>query len=257
MKSLHPHRHVDVDALRLGSALMLIAQSGQPVCADAQAPQDYVQSVIDALCDLSSRDPLTGLSNRRAFCHVMEQELDRVARLGDDALLLMVDVDHFKPVNDVHGHLAGDKVLQQMAQRLLTCIRPMDSVARFGGEEFAVVLPNCSHSYSTVVAERIRQAVEAQPFELGDGKTLSLTVSVGGAFAPQWVRSGVSLWVERADRQLYRAKKEGRNRVCLEETFDTVVSTEEKELLYGALNLTGLANGHATDPEHHTSVGQS
>lgn len=236
---------------------MLIAQSGQPVCADAQAPQDYVQSVIDALCDLSSRDPLTGLSNRRAFCHVMEQELDRVARLGDDALLLMVDVDHFKPVNDVHGHLAGDKVLQQMAQRLLTCIRPMDSVARFGGEEFAVVLPNCSHSYSTVVAERIRQAVEAQPFELGDGKTLSLTVSVGGAFAPQWVRSGVSLWVERADRQLYRAKKEGRNRVCLEETFDTVVSTEEKELLYGALNLTGLANGHATDPEHHTSVGQS
>lgn len=235
---------------------MLIAQSGQPVCPDPGAPQDYVQSVIDALCDLSSRDPLTGLSNRRSFCHVMEQELDRVARLGDDALLLMVDVDHFKQVNDAYGHVAGDAVLRQLAGRLLTCIRPMDSVARFGGEEFAVVLPNCSHSYSTVVAERIRLAVESLPFELGDGKTLSLTVSVGGAYAPQWVRSGVSLWVERADRQLYRAKNEGRNRVCLEETFDTVVSTEEKELLYGALNLAGLANGYGAEPAHHAQAGQ-
>jgi diguanylate cyclase (GGDEF)-like protein len=256
MKSLPTNRNVDVDALSLGSALMLIAQSGQAVRADPHAPQDFVQSVIDALCDLSSRDPLTGLANRRSFTQVMEQELDRVARLGDDALLLMVDVDHFKQVNDTHGHLAGDAVLKQLAARLLACVRPMDSVARFGGEEFAVVLPNCSHSYSMVVAERIRTTMERTPFELGDGVSLHLTVSVGGTFAPQWVRSDVALWVERTDRQLYRAKHEGRNRVCLEETFDTVVSTEEKELLYGALNLGGLANGYAAASEHNSEVGQ-
>lgn len=202
-------------------------------------PQAFVQSVIDALCSLSSRDALTGLANRRSFAQAMERELDRVARMGDEALLLMVDIDHFKQVNDTHGHLVGDEVLRQLSQRLLDCVRPMDTVARFGGEEFAVVLPNCSHTYGEVVAERIRRSVEEKPFHISPGPSLNLTVSVGGAYAPQWIRSEAAIWTERADRQLYRAKREGRNGVCLEETFDTVVSIEEKELLYGALNLGG------------------
>ncbi|MBA4256073.1 MAG: GGDEF domain-containing protein [Polaromonas sp.] len=201
--------------------------------------QAFVQSVIDALCSLSSRDSLTGLANRRSFAQAMERELDRVARMGDEALLLMVDIDHFKQVNDTHGHLVGDEVLRQLSQRLLECVRPMDTVARFGGEEFAVVLPNCSHTYGEVVAERIRRSVEEKPFHIKPGLSLDLTVSVGGAYAPQWIRSEAAIWTERADRQLYRAKREGRNGVCLEETFDTVVSIEEKELLYGALNLGG------------------
>lgn len=158
---------------------MLIEQSGQQVPADPQHPQNFVQSVIDALCDLSSRDPLTGLSNRRSFTHVLEQELDRVARLGDDALLLMVDVDHFKRINDTHGHVVGDAVLRQLAARLLECVRPMDTVARFGGEEFAIVLPNCSHSYAEVVAERVRQSVASLPICVA-GLSLPVTVSVGG-----------------------------------------------------------------------------
>ncbi len=228
-----------MEALRLDSALRLIEQSGQAVEAEGEMSQAFVQSVIDALCSLSSRDSLTGLANRRSFAQAMERELDRVARMGDEALLLMVDIDHFKQVNDTHGHLVGDEVLRQLSQRLLECVRPMDTVARFGGEEFAVVLPNCSHTYGEVVAERIRRSVEEKPFHIKPGLSLDLTVSVGGAYAPQWIRSEAAIWTERADRQLYRAKREGRNGVCLEETFDTVVSIEEKELLYGALNLGG------------------
>ena len=99
-----------------------------------------MQSVINALCQLSSHDVLTGLPNRRSFSQAMERELDRVARSGDVALLLMDDIDFFKHVNDTHGHLAGDEVLRQVAVRLLECVRPMDTVARYGGEEFVVLL---------------------------------------------------------------------------------------------------------------------
>lgn len=226
---------MDLDRLRLDTALRLIAQTGHPPSAADLAPLDYVQGVIDALCELSSHDVLTGLANRRSFAEVMDRELDRVARSGDVALLLMVDIDHFKRVNDTHGHVAGDEVLRQVALRLMDCIRPMDTVARFGGEEFAVVLPNCSYTYGEIVAERIRVAMATRPFALPNGVSLDLTVSVGGAYAPQWIRSEAAIWTERADRQLYRAKREGRNRVCMEETIDTVVSIEEKELLFGVL----------------------
>lgn len=236
MKTSPPERCVDIESLKLDSALRLIAQSGQPSLSVAQPPHTYVQSVIDALCSLSSHDALTGLANRRSFADAIERELDRVARSGDVALLLMVDIDHFKRVNDTHGHLVGDEVLKQVAARILSCVRPMDTVARFGGEEFAVVLPNCSYSYGNVVAERIRESMASGSIEVSPHLALPLTVSVGGAYAPQWIRSEAAIWIERADRQLYRAKREGRNTVCLEETIDTVVSTEEKELLYGALN---------------------
>jgi diguanylate cyclase (GGDEF)-like protein len=193
----------------------------------------WLQSVVDALCELSSRDPLTGLANRRHFEVALSREVDRVARAGEPALVLMCDIDRFKAVNDTHGHAAGDLVIQSVAQSLLECVRPMDTVARFGGEEFAIVLPNCPPTFGQQVAERIRRKVEQRVVSIGVSQTLGVTISIGGAYAPQWVRSSATLWIERADQQLYRAKAEGRNRACLETPPVSLVSAEEKVMLFG------------------------
>jgi diguanylate cyclase len=192
----------------------------------------WLQSLIDGLCDLSCRDALTGLVNRRTFQLTLDREVDRVARAGEPALMLMVDIDHFKRVNDVHGHAAGDLVLKAVAKALLDTVRPMDTVARVGGEEFAIILPNCPPAFAAAVAERVRRGVERAPAVLASGATLAVSVSLGGAFAPPWVRSSAALWVDRADQQLYRAKDSGRNRACLEQPAISQVSAEEKDLLF-------------------------
>lgn len=202
-----------------------------------ESPQAYLQGIIDGLCELSLRDPLTGLGNRRNFRAVQDRTIDGVARSGDPALLLMLDIDHFKQVNDTHGHPAGDRVLQAVAKSIASCVRPMDTVARYGGEEFSVVLPNCHTSFGATVAERIRATIEALVITISPSLTLKVTVSVGGAYAPEWVRSTAALWTERADVQLYRAKREGRNRVCLDHQQEIYVSAEEKNLLFGHLAL--------------------
>lgn len=207
-----------------------LAPSGREVNA-----LEYLQRVIDGLCELSLKDPLTGLANRRHFRAVLDRTIDMVARSGEPALLLMVDIDHFKAVNDTHGHPAGDLVLLAVAQTLAKCVRPMDTVARYGGEEFAVVLPNCHTFFGVTVAERIRQSIQNMSVPIASGQPINVTVSIGGAYAPEWVRSTASLWTERADVQLYRAKHEGRNRVILDTQQEIFVSAEEKNMLFGHL----------------------
>ena len=193
---------------------------------------DYLQAVIDALCELSSTDPLSGLLNRRAFQLVLERELDRVARSGEQALLLAVDIDHFKSFNDRYGHLAGDMVIRSVAQALQQSVRPMDAVARMGGEEFCVVCPNCLPTYAPVVAERIRAMVEETRITVSDTlPPLNVTVSCGGAFATPWIRGHSLEWLERADAHLYKAKHLGRNRISLESVSMPEVTAEEKGLL--------------------------
>ena len=220
-----------VPALQLEAALQLLGQSGceLPLRDDPA----WLQAVLDALCELSSRDALTGLANRRQFELALSREIDRVARAGEPALVLMIDIDHFKRVNDSRGHPAGDRVLQTVAQRLLECVRPMDTVARYGGEEFAVILPNCPPTFGRAVAERIRRQVEQHPVAVERGAPISVTISLGGAYAPQWVRSTAAMWLARADQLLYQAKLEGRNRTCLEQPPDVQVSAAEKSLLFG------------------------
>lgn len=229
---------VALHQLQLDDARALLERdTGTTLPSPSADPAAYLQGVIDGLCELSLKDPLTGLANRRHFRAMQERTIDGVARSGEPALLLMLDIDHFKKVNDTYGHLAGDHVLQAVAQCLIKCVRPMDTLARYGGEEFAVILPNCHTGYGSAVAERIRQTIEALEIDVAPGVRLHVTVSVGGAYAPEWIRSTTSLWTERADVQLYRAKTEGRNRVFLDHQQEIYVSAEEKNLLFGHLAL--------------------
>lgn len=232
------HQSVFLRDLRLSTAHSLVTQAGAPgLVLPNETPTRYLQAVIDGLCELSLRDPLTGLANRRHFRTVLEREIDRMARSGEAALLLMLDIDHFKKINDTHGHIAGDIVLQSVARTLLSCVRPMDTLARYGGEEFAIVLPSCQAAFGRSIAERIREAVESTLIRVSPALDLNVSVSIGGAYALQWIRSTSQLWIERADNQLYQAKSAGRNRICIEEQPDSTVSAEEKSMLFGPLSM--------------------
>lgn len=228
--------YVPLEGLQLSEALALLGREACAVLPDARSqPQAYLQAILDGLCGVSLRDPLTGAANRRQLMTVLEGELDRVARSGDTALLLMVDVDHCKQVNDCYGHNVGDQALQHITHLLRRCVRPMDTMARYGGEEFVIVLPACQSAYGKTIADRIRQTVEHHPLPWAPGQSLALTVSIGGAYALQWIRSTKELWIERADQQLYYAKSQGRNCVCIEPQPDSTVSAEEKNLLFSGL----------------------
>ena len=229
---------IDLHNLRLDDARALLAHDATGSLHEPdESRTQYLQRIIDQLCELSLKDPLTGLANRRHFRNVLAREIDAVARSGESALLLMMDIDHFKKVNDAYGHLAGDRVLQAVAKALASCVRPMDTVARYGGEEFAAILPNCPPSFGKIVAERIRATVGALNVLVAPLLSLQVTISIGGAYAPEWVRSTTTLWIDRADVQLYRAKSEGRNCVHIDPQQEIAVSAEEKKMLFGHLGI--------------------
>lgn len=232
-----------LQALRLDDARALLRHDAQNSQQEAgESNTDYLQRMIDGLCELSRKDPLTGLGNRRHFRSLLERSIEAVARSGESVLLLMLDIDHFKAINDTHGHLAGDQVLQAIANCLTRCVRPVDTVARYGGEEFAVILPNCRSIFGQAVAERIRQTIASLLIPVAPLLDIQVTVSIGGAYAPEWVRSTADLWIERADLQLYQAKSNGRNQVCLDQPQEISVSAEEKGLLFGHLAMDGTAS---------------
>jgi two-component system cell cycle response regulator len=162
---------------------------------------------------LATTDPLTRLLNRRALLERLSSEVDRSLRYGDVLTLLMVDVDHFKNINDSHGHLVGDAVLREIGSLLHASVRAVDVVARYGGEEFVIILPETPLEGALVFAERLRETIERHGFAGRGGAGLRLTASIGAATFPSpHVHSTEDLFA-RADEALYRAKSGGRNQV--------------------------------------------
>jgi two-component system cell cycle response regulator len=165
------------------------------------------------LAALAQTDPLTQTLNRRALTTRLAEELERARRYGSTVTMLVVDLDHFKRVNDGHGHLAGDEVLREMARLLHEAVRAVDVVARYGGEEFVVVLPETTLEGGCAFADRLRERIEGQAFGTGGRTRVRLTASVGVAAFPSPGVDTVESLFARADAALYRAKADGRNRV--------------------------------------------
>jgi diguanylate cyclase (GGDEF)-like protein len=163
---------------------------------------------------LASIDELTGVANRRWFTAMASRELERCRRFNHQLALLMIDIDHFKRVNDTHGHAVGDEVLKAFTRVLEGNLRSVDLLGRLGGEEFAVVLPESDHNAAAHTAERLRAAVEGLDFPFEDGSGLRITTSVGIAILSTAGETLDSL-LARADSALYAAKGEGRNRVVV------------------------------------------
>jgi diguanylate cyclase (GGDEF)-like protein len=169
--------------------------------------------LLTRLRDLSNRDPLTSLLNRRALEEDLQREWRRWQRTGQAFAVVVLDLDHFKHVNDSLGHAVGDEVLVQTAQRLLAQARKSDSVARIGGEEFLVLMPEANGAGALAAAERLRRAIADLPYD-HTGQPLVVTVSIGLAEAgPEDV--DVLAPLRRADAALYEAKRNGRNRVVV------------------------------------------
>lgn len=164
---------------------------------------------------LAQTDPLTQLLNRRALIERLAAELDRAQRYGSLLGLLMIDLDHFKDVNDTYGHLFGDEVLRTVARVLAGQARSSDVAARYGGEEFVLVLPETGSQGSEILAERVRDEIARLRFDAPDGTSFSMTASIGLACYPTAGVTDVDSLFARADEALYRAKAAGRNRVAL------------------------------------------
>jgi diguanylate cyclase (GGDEF)-like protein len=160
---------------------------------------------------LAITDGLTGIFNRRHFFSLAEHEFQRLRRYHHPLSALMIDVDHFKTLNDSYGHAAGDEVLRQIAQRCQNNVREVDLIARYGGEEFVVLLPNSDVAAARQAAERLMRCIADEPFPTAQGP-LAVTISVGVATADETMPD-VSALLNRADNALYRAKRQGRNRI--------------------------------------------
>jgi two-component system cell cycle response regulator len=194
----------DGDKIRLGSTTIL------KFTYNDQLDESFQQQMYEA----ALRDGLTKAFNKKYFLDRLETEIAYARRHQAHLSLLMFDVDHFKQVNDVHGHLAGDYVLAKLARVAITTVRTEDVFARYGGEEFAVICRGVPLSSAGILGERLRAVVETTAFEY-EGKRMPVTISVGVAGHPEVPVETVAELIAAADQALYEAKRGGRNRVLL------------------------------------------
>lgn len=170
---------------------------------------------VNSTLALAVTDELTGLYNRRYFDRHLNVMLGKAQAQERDMALMILDIDHFKAVNDNYGHAIGDAVLREFSARLKRNVRGVDLACRFGGEEFVVLMPDTDVGDAEMVAERVRRAIAERPFDVGLGRPLAVTVSVGVSLN-ETTADTPEMLIKRADVALYRAKREGRNRVVLD-----------------------------------------
>jgi len=161
---------------------------------------------------LTTIDGLTQIFNKRYFLETLDRETGRAIRYRRALSLILFDIDHFKNINDSHGHLAGDSVLKQLAEVVRSRIRREDTLARYGGEEFAIVLPEVEQKHAFLTAEKLRKLVEKTAFKFEDTK-IAVTISLGVEQLGEDIREP-SAFIKKADEKLYQAKTQGRNQVC-------------------------------------------
>ena len=167
----------------------------------------------NALHKLAMHDGLTGLYNHKFFYHLLTNELIRSQRYKCNTSLLLLDIDHFKKVNDTYGHVSGDMVLKEISNRLLDRVRATDAVCRYGGEEIVIILPDTTIDRARNLAEELRTIIEKKSFEVENEQHISITTSIGISVSPENSQEPAIL-VSYADKALYQAKNNGRNRVC-------------------------------------------
>src|SRR5690554_990451 len=169
----------------------------------------------EQLAKLSMTDRLTGLLNRGTWENLVDAEFERYRRYGHATTLIMFDIDHFKPVNDTYGHLAGDEVIRHTAQVTRNGVRQSDSAGRYGGEEFGIILPETDAENARVICERIRETIEQSTVNTTAGD-IQYTVSMGVAQLTDEPENYMQ-WMQKADEALYKAKESGRNKVAIGE----------------------------------------
>jgi diguanylate cyclase (GGDEF)-like protein len=176
--------------------------------------QDELREHLNELDRLASTDPLTGLFNRRLLFIRLEQELARAQRIGSELCLAYLDIDHFKHINDTYGHLTGDEVLKWLSALMKEMLRKSDVLARMGGEEFLIMLPDTGLQGAQLIAERLRAEVARVPCE-GGGASIPVTISIGILYVPPTTTEPPDELLRKADEALYSSKQSGRNRVTV------------------------------------------
>ncbi|MAD45587.1 MAG: GGDEF domain-containing protein [Oceanospirillaceae bacterium] len=206
-------------------------QAAAPECPVGESHCPVIDEVI-GLREQVVTDPLTGLYNIRYFHQALEQELERTERTRIATAVMMIDLDFFKSINDTWGHEAGNDVLKQTADIIRAGTRRLDVQCRYGGEEFVVILPSTERRLAVQVAERLRENIATHPFPAA-GQTLNITASIGLAFHNADNPADLTGLVASADHFLYKAKRDGRNRVCFPpfEVEEAAVSGEERSAL--------------------------
>jgi diguanylate cyclase (GGDEF)-like protein len=174
--------------------------------------QNELIAARDTFRTKATHDSLTGLWNHEEIFHILAQELSRAEREEKNVSVIMADIDYFKKINDSYGHLAGDVVLRSIAGKMHSLMRSYDSIGRYGGEEFLIILPECYLEYAAYFAERLRLSISSNSIDTPEGM-IPVTVSFGVAASSEQSKRNPEFLVKAADKALYRAKENGRNRV--------------------------------------------